>query len=151
MIYDKIGNLDFYLAFDKRFAIVKDFIEKTDIAALPEGSYEIGEGIRANVEVYEPSPENNCWEVHKKYADLQFLFSGDEIMEWAPLEEVIEPSEYNEEYDYFGSTKTGLTKLTLTVNEGSFAYFAPCDMHRPGIKRNADKVKKVIFKIPVIK
>lgn len=150
MIYDKINNLGFYIPFDKRFALISDFLKNTDVNTLDEGSYEIGEGILANVSVYEPMAENNCWEIHKKYADLQYLHSGDEVIEWAPLEEVIDPSDYNEEYDYYGSTKTGKTKITLTVDEGSFAYFAPCDMHRPGIKRNADKVKKIVFKIPVI-
>lgn len=149
MIFDKINNLDYYIPFDERFALIVEYLKKTDVDALPAGSYEIGRGILANVSEYEPMKENNCWEIHKKYADLQYLHSGDEIIEWAPLDEVIEPSEYNDEYDYYGSTKTGVTKLTMTVNAGSFAYFAPCDMHRPGIFRNAQKVKKIVFKIPV--
>lgn len=150
MIYDKINNLSFYLPFDRRFSVITDYLNKVDAKNLPVGSYEIGSGILANVSEYEPMKENNYWEIHKKYADLQYLVSGNEIIEWAPLDEVIEPSEYSEEYDYYGSSKTGKTKVTLTVDEGSFAYFAPCDMHRPGILRNAEKVKKIVFKIPVV-
>lgn len=150
MIYDKINNLSFYLPFDRRFSVITDYLNKVDAKNLPVGSYEIGSGILANVSEYEPMKENNYWEIHKKYADLQYLVSGNEIIEWAPLDEVIEPSEYSEEYDYYGSSKTGKTKVTLTVDEGSFAYFAPCDMHCPGILRNAEKVKKIVFKIPVV-
>ncbi len=149
MIYDKINNLSFYLPFDGRFSAIIDFLNTNDAESLPVGRYELGDGIFANVSEYSPSEENNCWEIHKQYADLQYIVSGDEIIMWAPLDEVINPSDYSEEYDYYGSTETGKTMLTLTADAGSFAYFAPCDMHRPGIRRNETSVKKIIFKIPV--
>lgn len=150
MIFDKISNLDFYVSFDSRFALISDFIKKTNIDALEPGRYELGEGIFANVSEYEPYKTEICWEAHRKYADLQYLYSGDEIIEWAPMDELTEAGEYSEEDDFQGTMKTGVTKLSLTVNAGSFAYFAPCDLHRPGLFRNAEKVKKIVFKIPVI-
>lgn len=150
MIYDKINNLSFYLPFDGRFSEIIDFLENHNPETLPVGRYDLAHGIYANVSEYEPMKENNCWEIHKKYADLQYVVSGDETIEWAPLDEVINPSEYSDEYDYYGSTETGKTRITLNADSGSFAYFAPCDMHRPGIFRNAAKVKKIVFKIPVL-
>lgn len=150
MIYDKISNLDFYAPFDKRFLMISRWIKETDVDALAEGSYELGEGILANVSEYRPLTEEISYEGHRKYADLQYLHRGDEIIEWAPVEEIEDLSEYSEEYDFQGTMKSGRTHLTLTVDEGSFAYFAPCDLHRPGLFRNAEKVKKVVFKIPVL-
>ena len=150
MIYDKITNLEFYAPFDKRFLTVSKWMKETDIDALEDGSYELGEGILANVSEYEPLKEEISYEGHKKYADLQYLHRGDELIEWAPIDEIEDLSDYVEEYDFHGTMKSGKTHLTLTVDEGSFAYFAPCDLHRPGLWRNADKVKKVVFKLPVI-
>ena len=150
MIFDKIANLDFYASFDSRFKIISEFIKNTDIDSLACGRHELSEGVFANVSEYAPHKDEISWEAHRKYADLQYLHSGDEIIEWAPMDELTGAGEYSEEYDFQGTGETGVTKLTLTVNAGSFAYFAPCDLHRPGLYRNADKVKKIVFKIPVI-
>lgn len=148
MIYDKISNLDFYAPFDKRFLLISAWLKETDVDALADGSYELGEGILANVSEYEPLKEDISFEGHRKYADLQYLHRGDEIIDWAPVDEP-ELSDYVEEYDFQGCSECGKTKLSLTVDEGCFAYFAPCDLHRPGLFRNADKVKKIVFKLPV--
>ena len=150
MIYDKISNLAFYLPFDDRFQIIIDYLAKTDVDALPEGSYQLERGIFANVSEYAPLKEDFCYEAHRKYADLQYLHSGNEIVEWMPLDELENGSEYNGEADFLGTTTEGKTKLTLAFDAGSFAYFAPCDVHRPGKFREAEKVKKIVFKIPVI-
>lgn len=150
MIYDKISNLDFYTSFDKRFALISEFLKNNDAGELENGRHELSEGIFANVSEYEPYKEEISWEAHRKYADLQYLVEGDEIIEWAPIDELVGAGEYFEEHDFQGTSQCGVTKLSLTVNEGSFAYFAPCDLHRPGLFRNAEKVKKIVFKIPVI-
>lgn len=151
MIYDKISNLEFYLPFDGRFALISEFVKNTDLDAIAPGRYELPEGIFANVSEYAPDKEETGWEAHRKYADLQYLHRGDEIIEWAPIDELTGAGEYFEEDDFQGTDKCGKTRLTLTVDEGSFAYFAPCDLHRPGLFRNAERVKKVVFKIPVIR
>jgi len=149
MIYDKISNLSFYLPFDKRFQIVIDYLAKTDVDALADGSYPIGEGILANVSEYAPLKEEFAFEAHRKYADLQYLHRGCETVEWMPLDELTDASEYSDEYDYLGTTTVGKTKTAIAFDEGCFAYFAPCDVHRPGMFRSAEKVKKIVFKIPV--
>ena len=79
----------------------------------------------------------------RKYADLQYLHSGDETIEWMPLDEIKDASEYSEEYDYLGTTTVAGTKISLDVDAGCFAYFAPSDVHRPGMFRHAEKVKKI--------
>lgn len=149
MIFDKISNLSFYLPFDERFQVIIDYLNNTDVDALEPGSYPLPCGIFANVSEYAPLKDEFCYEAHRKYADLQYLHSGNEIIEWMPLDEIVEPSEYSEKDDFLGTVKEGKTKLSLTVDAGSFAYFAPCDVHRPGKFREAEKVKKIVFKIPV--
>ena len=149
MIFDKISNLAFYLPFDERFSVVIDYLKNTDVDALPEGSYELPCGIFANVSEYAPLKEEFSFEAHRKFADLQYLHRGNETVEWMPLEEIENASDYVDEYDFLGTTTVGKTKLSLDFDEGSFAYFAPCDVHRPGMFREAEKVKKIVFKIPV--
>ena len=90
--------------------------------------------------------------LENSYADddyLQYLHRGNETVEWMPLDEIQDASEYSEEADFLGTSTVGKTKVSLDFDEGSFAYFAPCDVHRPGMFREADKVKKIVFKIPV--
>ena len=149
MIFDKIANLEFYLPFDSRFKTVADYLKKTDVDALEPGSYPLPEGIFANVSEYEPSKEEFAFEAHRKYADLQYLHRGNEKIEWMPLDELTNASDYSDEYDFLGTMTVGKTKLSLDFDEGCFAYFAPCDIHRPGMFRDAAKVKKIVFKIPV--
>lgn len=149
MIFDKIANLPFYAAFDKRFLIIDRFLKENDAATLPTGRHELSEGIFANVSEYSPSKELYSFEAHRKYADLQYLVSGSELIQWAPMDELTGAGEYFEEQDFQGTEKTGATLLDLHVTGGSFAYFAPCDLHRPGLYLNCDKVKKIVFKIPV--
>ena len=151
MIYDKISNLAFYLPFDERFQVVIDYLARTDVDALEEGSYPLDQGIFANVSEYAPLKEEFCYEAHRKYADLQYLHRGCEFVDWMPLDELTGASPYSEKDDFLGTTSEGATKLTLAFDEGSFAYFAPCDIHRPGRFRSAEKVKKIVFKIPVEK
>ncbi len=151
MIYDKISNLDFYIPLEKHFAEISDFIKNTDIAALSPGRYELTNGVFVNVSEYAPHKDEICWEAHRKYADLQYLISGDEIIEWAPISDAEGVGEYFEAEDFQGAEKSKGSKLSLDVSAGDFAYFAPCDLHRPGLFKSAEKVKKAVFKIPMEK
>lgn len=149
MITDKIENLRNYAKIDPAFTKIADWLDGNDMAELPTGSIEIGDGIILNLSEYEPYPTPDKWEAHLKYADLQVVVRGNERMDSAPVSNGEGGEGYHDDDDYELYKSCGDTYTSIFGTEGIFAYFAPCDAHRPGLKYKADKVKKAVFKIPV--
>ena len=150
MIIDKISMLGSYASYNEKFLVVADFLEKNKLSDLPEGRIDLDGGVFLNVgEAYEPYAAGDKWEAHKRYADLQIVIEGDECMDCAALADCTGASQYFEEDDYmfYDKCEGGIVKIYAYPD--TFAYFAPSDPHRPGIKWQADKVRKAVFKIPV--
>lgn len=147
MIIDKIENAYLYKNISERISKSFEYIRKTDLKSLPTGKYAIdGENIIALVSEYQTKPESaGKLEAHRKYIDVQFVISGEELMGYAPLgeQQVLEP--YNQENDiiFFKGDKS-FTK----VSEGMFAIFFPEDVHMPGISTGKiSDVKKLVIKV----
>ena len=149
MIFDKISNLEKYAAFDARFSEAAEFISSHDMVNLEDGRYDLSDGMFVNISSYEPNPiEKAGWEAHRQYADLQCLFSGDEVIIWAPIDTMTGAGDFFPDVDFQGFADSP-EKTELRVYGGTFAYFAPQDVHMPGIKLSDGNVKKAVFKIPV--
>lgn len=147
MIADKITNLADYFSFSPAFKVVDEFLSKNNAAELKVGKYELKDGIYVNVSEY--TPENNdIFEAHRKYADLQYIVSGEELIGWACIDVLAESDGYDAENDCELFHCLEGQSSTLDCDEGMFAYFAPNDAHRPGIGVGLP-VKKLVFKIPV--
>lgn len=147
MIIDKIENSFLYENISERIRKSFEYIKTTDLNNLPPGKYPIdGENIFALVSEYQTKPEiEGKLEAHRKYIDVQFVISGEELMGYAPLgtQHILEP--YIEENDivFFKGDKS-FTK----VPAGMFAIFFPEDVHMPGIKTGESvKVKKLVIKV----
>ena len=149
MISDKITMLRSYVSFNEKFAIVADFLEKNDLEKLPEGRIDLEGGVFLNISEYEPYAMGDKWEAHKRYADLQIVVLGDECMDGAALCDCVGAGGYFEEDDYMFYDKCEGSITTVKAKAGTFAYFAPTDPHRPGIRCTSPRVKKAVFKIPV--
>ncbi len=149
MLCDKIDNLKSYITYNAHFKTVCDFIEVNDLTTLPEGRIDLEGGVFVNISEYTPYPAPDKWEAHKKYADLQVIIAGDERMDGAAVEMASGSAGYHEDDDYEIFDCCGGYYATVWATAGTFAYFAPCDAHRPGLHYKADKVKKAVFKIPV--
>ncbi|MBQ8915148.1 MAG: YhcH/YjgK/YiaL family protein [Clostridia bacterium] len=150
MICDKLEMLKSYAQYNEKFSIVADFIENHDIASLAPGRYDLEGGVFLNVgEAYEPYAAGDKWEAHKRYADLQIVLEGDECMDSAALSDCTGAGEYFEEDDYMFYDKCEGSITKTYAYPGTFAYFAPTDPHRPGIRWQAAKVRKAVFKIPI--
>lgn len=149
MITDKIDLLRSYSAYNESFNVVADFLDKNPLDTLPMGRTDLEGGIFVNVSEYKPYAAGDKWEAHKKYADLQVVVCGDECMDGAALCDCVGAGEYFEDDDYMFYDKCTGSYATVKALAGTFAYFAPTDPHRPGIRYQSDKVKKAVFKIPV--
>jgi len=121
-------------------------------ADTPEGEQEIrGRRIFARVMRYQSIPRRQGkLESHRKYADIQVLLSGEEFVEWVPLEglpEAAHDSEADVSFHPVPENPHGSFKLT----PGLFALFLPGDAHMPMLQAGAASgpVTKVVIKVDV--
>ena len=149
MIIDKIENAHIYKNIGERISKSFEYIKATDLKTLPTGKYEIdGDNIFALVSEYKTKPESEGkLEAHRKYIDVQYVISGEELMGFAPFgkQQILEP--YKEENDivFFTGDKS-FTK----VSAGMFAIFFPEDVHMPGINTGKiSDVKKLVIKVRI--
>jgi YhcH/YjgK/YiaL family protein len=149
MIVDKIENSNRYSCLNKRFAKAFTFLTKTDLLIIADGKYEIeGDTIFALIQEYHSRDVQVCkLEAHRKYADIQYLVSGEELIGVAPLLDQNPEEEYNEKKDIiFFEGESSLIKLEA----GMFAIFFPDDLHMPGVRVDQTvRVKKVVIKVRV--
>ena len=149
MILDLLENLKSYEALNPHFSKVVDFLQKTDLAALPLGRNEIcGDAVYANVmEVKPKSKEEAFIEIHRRYIDIQIPISGDELMGYTPLNELPAP-------DYIESDDAALYEAGIAardyfnVKNDQFVIFFPQDGHAPAI--TPAPLKKIVVKVAVL-
>jgi len=147
MIIDTLDNLKNYTSVHSGFATVADFIANNTLENLAEGKYDLGNGVRAGVNIYNTKkPEETFIECHKKYIDIQVLGFGSEKIGYVPVAHCTTKS-YDEKKDF--QVIEGIIDPVL-IDKDMFAIFFPQDGHMPGL-HNGDmcEVKKIVFKIPV--
>jgi YhcH/YjgK/YiaL family protein len=149
MIVDKIENSRLYEAIGERINKAFDYIKNTDLENINPGKYEIeGENIFALINEYKTKLESEGkLEAHKKYIDVQYVISGEELMGFVPLanQQILET--YKEENDIVFLKGE---KSFVKVSAGMFAIFFPEDVHMPGISTGKiSDVKKLVIKVRV--
>lgn len=147
MILDKIENLKKYTDAIPHSAEIADFLASNDVASLPAGRYEMTDGVFVNVSDVQ-NGENNVYEAHRRYCDLQCVVIGDEYMKRCHIGACGDESDYSEKNDCI-LYKSAERETLCHVSEGEFAFFEPQDAHCPGICGSTPAVRKLIFKIPI--
>lgn len=146
MIFDTAKNLKLYSAFNPAFDAIAKFVEENDLKALECGSYDVAEGIRVSISEYEPATGGD-YEAHRDYHDLQLAITGEEAINVLPIEFAENSTGYKPDIEFFTAQTAAATRVALT--EGTFAFLAPADTHKPCIKMGSDKIKKAVFKIKI--
>lgn len=152
MVYDSLNNFGMYRCLHPHFADVLDFLKKHEDAlpALISESYDINSsGAFASVSEYESKPESEGFlEYHRKYIDIQIVVAGKEKIGIARKDHCRDLG-YEEERDL--GKLDGIADF-ITMDVSNFAVFFPQDAHIPQISCSdqREKVKKVVFKIPVL-
>jgi uncharacterized protein, YhcH/YjgK/YiaL family len=132
---------------DKAFTWFKE----NDLTRIEAKRHEIdGTNLFAPVSDYmTKNPEDVKYEGHKKYIDIQYVASGNELMGIAPLsllKDTLDP--YNDAKDIMYATVT--REVYYKANPGNFFIFFPDDLHRPGLKDGVStQVHKVVVKVKV--
>ena len=149
MIFDKIQNAAKYECFGGRLAKGLEYIRKTDFSNMPAGKYDIdGENLFAIVSEYETKDVKDCsLEAHRKYLDIQYMLSGEELVGLSFLDKQVASKPYNDKDDYaLYSESCSMMKL----DAGRFAVFYPEDLHMPGVQiEKPGKIRKIIIKVRI--
>jgi YhcH/YjgK/YiaL family protein len=150
MIYDKIDNIDIYVGISEDIRIGLEWLRdvKPDIE---NGVYEIIPRVKAIVSEYTTKEINeNGYEAHREYIDIQYLISGEEIVGSLPLEYLKEIKPYKKETDAAFYVGIGVNHQELLLGNGYFAILFPQDGHMPLLSVDTPmKVKKVVVKVHI--
>ncbi|MFA5455170.1 MAG: YhcH/YjgK/YiaL family protein [Sulfurimonas sp.] len=101
-------------------------------------------------QAYNSKDRRECFfESHRKYIDVQFILSGEEIIEVSNINFLAISLAYNEELDFIKyEDKKGVSSIVLKA--GDIAIFYPQDAHMPCIKvKESVKVIKAVVKVGV--
>lgn len=148
MILDHLDNVPRYAALGPGFAQAFRFLQTLD-RSRPDGRCEIdGDAVYATLMSYETKiPADPTHEVHRRYADVQFLLSGQEAMCFTPAERLGEGNGYNAEKDY-ELCAAPVMPATFAVQPGQFVIFFPGEGHKPSLALGAPApARKVVVKV----
>ena len=150
MIADYADKLNTYEEFKGYADMVQQFIKKQKEENLPEGRYDLENGIFALVQKYTTKPLDGAqMESHKKYCDLQYIVSGNEKIYWPSLRKLTVVDDHTEDGDYL-LYESGVDQGYTLMKRGMFGFYAPEDGHMPSIAvTDPEPVTKIVFKIPV--
>ena len=146
MVIDDLKNAALYMGMHPRMKDAFHYLQKTDFSKIEPGRYEIdGANLFALIQHYDPKPREKArWEAHRKYIDVQYVFSGAELFGYAPLGR-LNPVAYDEAKDFHELKGDG---DFFYVPAGMFLILFPQDAHMPGISGpGSQPVKKIVVKI----
>ena len=149
MIVDALKNAELYRNVLPRLAAAFDYLATFD-PATPDGKHAIDEDrVYAQVQTYATKPAaEKKWESHRRYADVQYIVSGRELIGVAPTEALAGATPYNETKDVVNYAGPSVASSTLYVEGGQFAVFFPHDGHQPGVAAGGEsEVRKVVVKV----
>jgi biofilm protein TabA len=146
MITDHLTNGLCYAAIDARLARAIEFLQRSNLAAMPEGRHDIdGDAIYALVQSYTSKlPEEGRWEVHQRYADLQIVVDGEERMGYGQIGRFAR-GPYDAAKDVEFLTGDG---DFVRLSAGEFIVLWPGEVHMPGMAAvGPTAVRKIVVKI----
>ena len=147
MILAHIEDSERYYSLHPLFKQLFDYVKTHDLSQVPAERITLdGERLFINVaDASLKSPEEQVLEVHRRYIDVHFPLSSNEVMGWSPLQglqtESVNP--FNEEDDYAVYAETAQTYLT--IRPGEFVIVWPEDAHAPIIGEGT--LRKLIAKV----
>ncbi len=127
-----------------------EFLRGPGLAGLSDGEYELdGRLVYAIVQRYVTAPAAEPrFEVHRRYADVQFVAAGAEVIGWAPAGRFRELEAYDEKKDIAFGRAADWTPVLLRA--GELAVLFPEDAHAPRLAAgNPGPVLKIVIKVAV--
>ena len=125
------------------------FLKETDLKSIALTRVDLdGDNVYAIPSEYMSKNEDVArFEVHQKYADIQYVISGKELIGVAPMSEL---KDYTEPYDPARDIAFMTVKSfkDCPANPGKVFLLFPNDIHRPGLKDGDNTmIRKVVMKV----
>ena len=138
-----------YVPADVQMAL--QYLAETDFSKVAPGKYELdGDRVFAKVEHYVTVPRaEKRPEVHNEYIDVQYLAAGSERIYYTPRRGNYTVAEDRLAKDDIAFYQPLEEENYVMLGHGTFAVFAPFEIHRPGcVAREVPVyVTKVVVKI----
>lgn len=149
MIVDRLANAAWYHGLPRRLVQALDFLRESDVLSLSLGRQDLdGDRLFALVQEYPTRAVGDCrWEAHRKYCDVQFVARGVERIDVANISDmrVVEAYDATKDVAFFAGDGDA-----ITLRAGTFAVFAPQDVHKPCIALDESAtVRKIVLKVQV--
>ena len=148
MIYDKIDNLEIYAGISEDIRLGLEWLRDVN-PDIEKGVYEISPCVKAIVSEYTTKEVNeNGYEAHREYIDIQYLLKGSEKICCLPLEYLKEAQAYKAEIDAAFYVEADVKPQEMLMGNGYFAIFYPQDGHMPCLSVCGPvDIKKVVIKV----
>ncbi len=154
MFVDNIENFERYVSVHPKLKAAFIALSKLD-ADTPDGSIDLGDGMKINVCTYNGKDEDECvFEEHHVYADVHMTLSGVDTFDSASSDSLEPIGEFNETDDYilFSAVKKNEPKIfnRVSLTPRNFAFVFPREAHRSLISTDGKNsvIRKAIAKIP---
>lgn len=131
-----------------RWNAVEEFLKRFDPLTAVKGNYEIqGKEVFAFVTEYDPIPAEKCqFEAHRKYIDLQYVFSGKEMMGVTKLSGLKIATRYVDDIEFYEPDSKD-AKYSIAASDKYFIFF-PNQAHMPGMEcEGSTFARKLVIKI----
>ena len=148
MIVDSLKNSDKYIGVHDGFKESFEFLKKATNENLPAGRYEIdGDRVFAFIQEYS-SKSDSTFEGHKNYIDIQYIFSGTEVIKFADILNMKSMVQYDAEKDIQFFENYSDASIAV-LKSGEYGIFFPWDIHKPGLRYGSlpSEVKKIVVKV----
>jgi biofilm protein TabA len=151
VILDKIENGGKYACLSSRFAKAFEILQSGELEGKEEGKYEVeGAELYYMVQRYVTKPaEERRFESHRRYADIQAVLSGKEVMGYIQSDGLEVTAAYDDTKDImFFDTPASFTNLEMA--SGEFVVLFPDEGHMPQVQLGGPaQVLKIVFKVLV--
>ena len=150
MIYDNIVNLETYAGISEDIRVGLEYLQKV-APDVEKGVHEISPRVKAIVSEYTTKKVNeNGYEAHRQYIDIQYLVRGAEKICSLPLECLKETQPYSEKDDAALYQQKDVHPQEMLIGNGYFAIFFPQDGHMPQLCAGEPvDVKKIVVKVKI--
>lgn len=147
MIADTLENWNHY--FGEGLGDVLRFLKSLDVMTANGEQAIRGRDAFARIMAYQTKPrEQAIMEAHRRYADVQMVLAGTEVMEWHPLQGLASTTPYAPDSDAVFLGKPAAPQSQVVLTPGRFAVFFPQDAHMGQIALNGpEQVRKVVVKV----
>jgi YhcH/YjgK/YiaL family protein len=128
------------------------FLQALPPQPLADGRIEIdGSNAYALVQSYETQAGGDwVFEGHRKYLDIQYVLSGEEVIGWAFMERAAVTMPYDAAKDAWLGTVPAAEITPVRLSAGQLAVLYPTDAHAPKHAAGASgPVKKIVVKVAV--